>query len=77
MVQRNGTSGGARYSGRGGAGNFTYSDQCNAKTTGETIAENAKKRHDEVVRDVELGLRQPEKAYLGSDGRGEDLKSRT
>ena len=60
-----GSNGGARYSGRGGAGNFNYSDQSSTKIEADSSADDAKRRYDEVVRDVELGLKPPEKAYLG------------
>lgn len=57
-----------RYSGRGGAGNFVGDAIKNFKVVAETKAKEAKAQaHDEMVRDVEKGLKVPEKAHLGSD----------
>ena len=54
--------------GRGGAGNYRTPDS-------EKIAERQKERldaqekaHQKVVKDVEMGLKEPEKAHLGREG---------
>lgn len=57
------------YSGRGGAGNINARD---VRAQEEEI-QRAKERervqqHEEVVRDVELGLRVPERVYLSGTG---------
>ena len=58
--------GGAGYSGRGGAGNFSSKDQEMRRLEEERLAEKARsKREAEIVKDVELGLKPPEKAHLG------------
>ncbi len=59
-----------RYSGRGGAGNYNTS----AETEGaraleaETQAKEARsKAFEQLVRDVEMGLKPPERAHLMSE----------
>lgn len=56
----------AGYSGRGGAGNFSSKDQEMRKLEEERLAEEARsKREAQVVKDVEMGLKPPERAHLG------------
>lgn len=56
----------AGYSGRGGAGNFNSKDQEIRRLEEERLAQEARsKREAEIVKDVETGLKPPEKAHLG------------
>ena len=56
----------AGYSGRGGAGNFSSKDQEMRRQEEERLAGEARsKREAEIVKDVEMGLKPPEKAHLG------------
>ena len=60
------------YSGRGGAGNFR--GEALEKRRSEAIAreqEAEEQAYQETVRDVEEGLKPPEKAYLSSERLGE------
>ena len=60
------------YSGRGGAGNFR--GEALEKTMSEAIAkeqEAEEQAYQETVKDVEEGLKLPEKAYLSSERLGE------
>lgn len=56
----------AGYYGRGGAGNYRSSDS-EKKADVERKASVAQERQEGVVRDVEKGLQEPEKAHLGSE----------
>ena len=58
---------GMGYRGRGGAGNYITGDETTRKEAEQRAAKEAKKREDEVVRDVEMGLKPPEKAYLTAE----------
>jgi len=58
-------SGETRYTGRGGAGNYQWNDEKEAKAKQE--AEQMEVELKELVkRDVEAGLTPPNKAYLGN-----------
>lgn len=57
-----------RYSGRGGAGNYNTAENERKKLEAEKQAEEARSQEYEMtVRDVELGLKPPEKAHLVTD----------
>ena len=67
-----GTTAEAAYSGRGGAGNFR--GEALEKRRSEAIAreqEAEEQAYQETVKDVEQGLKSPEKAYLSSEKLGE------
>ena len=66
------TNAGAGYRGRGGAGNYNALDESVKKEAEQRAAEEARLREEEVVRDVELGLQQPEKAYLTAERIGSE-----
>lgn len=51
------------YSGRGGAGNFR-SGEDESKAAQEKGAELRRQREEEIEKDVEQGLKMPEKAHL-------------
>lgn len=54
-----------RYSGRGGAGNYNTAENDRKRVEAEKVAEEARSQEYEMtVRDVELGLKPPEKAHL-------------
>lgn len=54
-----------RYSGRGGAGNYNTAENERKRVEAEKVAEEARSQEYEMtVRDVELGLKPPEKAHL-------------
>lgn len=54
------------FSGRGGAGNLRNGEIERQRLENENRAKEAReKSHAEVVRDVEMGLRMPERAHLG------------
>lgn len=57
------------YSGRGGAGNLRGKEEMERRRMeGERRAKEAReKAHEEVVKDVEMGLQMPERAHLGSE----------
>lgn len=56
------------YSGRGGAGNLRSVDVERKKLEDEMKAKEARERaHDEVVKAVDLDLKMPERAHLGSE----------
>lgn len=58
-----------RYSGRGGAGNYNTAENERKRVEAEKVAEEARSQEYEMtVRDVELGLKPPEKAHLVTDG---------
>lgn len=53
------------YSGRGGAGNLRNGDIEKKRVETAIRAKEARDRaHEEVVRDVEIGLKPPERAHL-------------
>ena len=55
------------YYGRGGAGNIVKGDEEKRRKANEEKMIDARRRREaEVVRDVEMGLKPPEKAYLGT-----------
>ena len=55
------------YSGRGGAGNYR-TENTELKAAEERRATQRRERaREEVVRDVEMGLKEPEKAHLGNE----------
>lgn len=57
-----------RYSGRGGAGNYNTAENERKRVEAEKVAEEARSQEYEMtVRDVELGLKAPEKAHLVTD----------
>lgn len=56
------------YSGRGGAGNLRNVDVEGKRLEDERKAKEARERaHDEVVKAVDLDLKMPERAHLGSE----------
>lgn len=56
------------YSGRGGIGNIRSGEVEKLREDMEARAAEARQRaHDEVVRDVEMGLKMPERAHLGAE----------
>lgn len=56
------------YSGRGGAGNFRAGEIEKKRVEAEIRAKEARDRaHEEAVRDVEMGLKPPERAHLVSE----------
>lgn len=56
------------YSGRGGAGNFRAGETEKKRVEAEVRAKEARDRaHEEAVRDVEMGLKPPERAHLVSE----------
>ena len=61
------TNVGGGYQGRGGAGNYNAKDEIAKKEVEQRVAEEARLREEEVTRDVGLGLKQPEKAYLTAE----------
>lgn len=54
--------------GRGGAGNYRIPEHENKRGGEKDILEAQEKAHQEVVKDVEMGLKEPEKAHLGREG---------
>lgn len=57
-----------RYSGRGGAGNYNTAENERKRVEAEKQEEEARSQEYEMtVRDVELGLKPPEKAHLVTD----------
>ena len=61
------------YYGRGGAGNYRGEDTEKKEEYMRRAAEVQEKVYRQVVRDVEIGLKEPEKAHLGS-GRIENIQ---
>ena len=59
------------YSGRGGAGNIRGDSERRKPEAQARAAEAQEKAYKETVKDVERGLKQPEKAHLGGDRVGE------
>jgi len=57
---------GIGYYGRGGAGNYR-SGNAEKQEDEEGISEKQEKLHQQVVKDVESGLKEPEKAHLGGE----------
>lgn len=56
------------YSGRGGIGNIRSAEAEKLREDMELNAAAARQRaHEEVVRDVEMGLKMPERAHLGAE----------
>lgn len=54
------------YSGRGGIGNVRTAEVEKLREETEAKAREARERaHEEVVRDVGMGLKMPERAHLG------------
>ena len=57
--------------GRGGAGNYRIGDSERMKMEqGKIEAAHQKKVYQQAVKDVEAGLKEPEKAHLGSEKLG-------
>ena len=56
------------YSGRGGAGNFRAGEVEKKRVEAAIRAKEARdKAHEEIARDVEIGLKPPESAHLVSE----------
>lgn len=55
--------------GRGGAGNYRTPEPEKRKEGEKAALEAQEEAHQRVVRDVEMELREPEKAYLGMESR--------
>ena len=53
--------------GRGGAGNYR-TPELEKDREEEKDAQAQEQAHRKVVKDVEMGLKEPEKAYLGREG---------
>lgn len=58
--------------GRGGAGNYRTPVTDNPRETELDELEAQEKAHQEVVKEVETGLKEPEKAHLGKESRDYD-----
>ena len=54
--------------GRGGAGNYRVPEPGKRREEENDVLEAQEKAHQRVVRDVERGLKEPEKAHLGRGG---------
>lgn len=54
--------------GRGGAGNYRVPEHEGKREAETDTLEAQEKAHEKVVRDVEMGLKEPEKAHLGREG---------
>ena len=59
--------------GRGGAGNYKNLEVERKRDVEMEVLEAREKVHRRVVRDVEMGLKEPEKAHLGREGLGDDV----
>ena len=56
------------YHGRGGAGNYRTPAPEKRRSGEKMILEAQEKAHQRVVKDVEMGLKEPEKVHLGREG---------
>ena len=54
--------------GRGGAGNYRTPELGKEREEDDDISKAQEKAHQRVVKDVEMGLKEPEKAHLGREG---------
>lgn len=54
--------------GRGGAGNYRTPEPEKKREEEKDALEAQEKAHQRVVKDVEMGLKEPEKAHLGREG---------
>lgn len=54
--------------GRGGAGNYRTPEPGKNREEEKDALEAQEKAHRKVVKDVEMGLKEPEKAHLGREG---------
>ena len=54
--------------GRGGAGNYRIPAPGKRREEEKMILEAQEKAHQRVVKDVEMGLKEPEKVHLGREG---------
>ena len=54
--------------GRGGAGNYRTPEPEKKGEEDKDTSEAQEKAHQKVVKDVEMGLKEPEKAHLGREG---------
>lgn len=57
------------YYGRGGAGNYRTPDPEKKRQEQKNRLEAQETAHQRTVKDVEMGLKEPEKAHLGREGR--------
>lgn len=55
------------YHGRGGAGNYKGEDEEKKKADEQRASIAQEKAHQQVVKDVEAGLQEPQKAHLGKE----------
>jgi hypothetical protein len=55
------------YRGRGGAGNYKGEDEEKKKADERRASMVQEKAHQQVVKDVEAGLQEPQKAHLGKE----------
>lgn len=60
------------YYGRGGAGNYRTPDPEQAREVVKNRLGAREKVQQKIVKDVEIGLKEPEKAHLGREGLGYD-----
>ena len=56
------------YAGRGGAGNYRGGIAESKEQDERKASEFQREVHQQVVRDVEMALKEPEKAHLGKEG---------
>ena len=61
--------------GRGGAGNYRTPEVEKKRKEEKKALEAQEKAHQKVVKDVEVGLKQPEKAHLGREGLEYDVSN--
>ena len=54
--------------GRGGAGNYRTPDLENKRQIEKYTLKTQEKTLQEIVKEVEMGLKEPEKAHLGREG---------
>ena len=54
--------------GRGGAGNYRTPEPAERREVGDNTLQAQEKAQRKIVEDVEMGLKEPEKAHLGREG---------
>lgn len=63
--------------GRGGAGNYRTPESEKSKKEKKDTLEAKDKADQKVVRDMEIGLKEPEKAHLGKEGLEYDTRRKS
>ena len=58
--------------GRGGAGNYRIPEPEQAREEVKDRLKAREKAQQQIVKDVEMGLKEPEKVHLGREGLGDD-----